>query len=163
MTLKFKVFFWEAQSYSASFEAICILLNQNVHYCVYSSIPLVPILRQINPHLLHNLACVRSQTPLEINFIFRQKRNYWIFNTRWIIAVYFPHNATNFIVSSFSVQIILMFFINHVLIFKYPSWQDNGWIFFLRSLGGMRLSPFVLQPLWCLTWWMNEWIWSTGI
>ena len=119
--------------------------------------PLVAILRQINQHLLYNLACVCSQTPLEINFIFRQKGNYWISKTRCIIAVYFPHNAINFIILSFSVQTILVFFINHVPIFKYPSWQDNGWTFFLKSWGGMRLNPFALKPLGVShDEWMNE-------
>jgi len=40
---------------------------------------------------------------------------------------YLLQNAIYFIILSFSVQIILMFIINHVLKFKYPPWLDKGY------------------------------------
>ena len=48
------------------------------------------------------------------------KKIHHIFKTCCIICFIFPQNTIHFIILAFSVQIILMFFINHVLKFKYP-------------------------------------------
>jgi hypothetical protein len=64
------------------------------------------------------------KNPPKINFMYSgNKEIYSIFKTCCIIC--FPQNAIYFIILSFSVQIIIMFFINHVLKFKYQPSQIN--------------------------------------
>jgi hypothetical protein len=67
--------------------------------------------------------------PLEIHFIYLCKKEFYcILRCAVESLLYFTKNAIYFIILSFSVQIILVFFINHVLEFKYPpqSIKDYG-------------------------------------
>jgi len=40
---------WDANSHSASLKISCLLQNLKVHYHVYKSLPLIPVLSQTNP------------------------------------------------------------------------------------------------------------------
>ena len=75
---------------------------------------------KIKRHILA-YANTRIKSPLEIHCIYLgNKKNYCVFKTCCIISpFYFPKNSIYFIILSLSVQVTLMFFINHALKLKY--------------------------------------------
>ena len=105
----------------------------------------------------------RKKSPTEIDFQYLgNKEMYCIFKTHGIISLYLPQNAIYSILLSCFVQIIIMFFINHALKFKYipgpfkfqaTPFTDNSLItkavvpvhFRKAYMGNRSITPLILN------------------